>query len=68
MIGGHSRIAAAPSPRSNAMHTPTPTGIADEALVGLVCAQKRPSRAASDIGVFGGTAESPEPAQRLVAV
>ena len=37
-IGGHSRIAAAPGPPSNAMHTPTPTGIAVGASVGLVCA------------------------------
>ena len=62
MIGGHSRIAAAPSPRSNAMHTPTPTGIAVAALVGLFVRRKRPSRAASEIGVFGGTGESSEPA------
>ena len=42
LIGGHSRIAAAPSPRSNAMHTPTPTGIAAAALVGLACAGSGP--------------------------
>ena len=62
LIGGHSRIAAAPGPRSNAMHTPTPTGIAVAALVGLLCAGSGPREPHQKNGVFGGTGESAEPA------
>ena len=42
LVGAHDRITDGPGPRSNAMHTPTPTGIAVAALVGLLCAGSAP--------------------------